>query len=110
MLIDPVDGAERTAAGVVVDIDECAAFEALEAGAGDAIALEEDSGDCSGGIDVVSGSGVMNPLKIGKSRVSGGDGIDEDDVGFASELVEDLGEGEDGAYGVTVGARVGGEK
>jgi hypothetical protein len=52
----------------------------------------------------------MNPLKIGKSRVSGGDGIDEDDVGFASELVEDLGEGEDGAYGVTVGARVGGEK
>jgi hypothetical protein len=42
--------------------------------------------------------------------VSGWDGVGEDDIGFAAELVEDLGEGEDGADGVTVGACVRGEQ
>jgi len=44
VLVDPVDGSEGAAAGVVVDVDEGTAFEAEEAGAGDAVAFEQDGG------------------------------------------------------------------
>ena len=39
-----------------------------------------------------------------------GGGVGEDDVGLAAELVEDFGEGEDGADGVAVGTGVRGEE
>ena len=94
---------------MVVDIDEAAVFEAEEAGALDAVALEEDGGDAGVGDDVGGGGGVMDTLDVGKGAVDEGDGVGDDDVGLAAELVEDLGEREDGADGVAVGAGVGGE-
>jgi hypothetical protein len=42
MFVDPVDGGKVAAAGMVVDVDEDAAFEAEESGTGDAVALEKD--------------------------------------------------------------------
>src|ERR1700736_3407672 len=44
VLVDPVDGSEGAAAGVVVDVDEGTAFEAEEPGAGDPVAFEQDGG------------------------------------------------------------------
>src|SRR5437879_3037921 len=64
VLVDPVDGAERAAAGVVVDIDEGAVFEAEEAGAGDAVALEQDGGGVSIGVDVVCRGSVVDAVKV----------------------------------------------
>ena len=62
------------------------------------------------GVDVVGGGGVVDAVEVGKGAVGGGDGVGEDDVDLAAELVEDFGEGEDGADGVAVGAGVGGEE
>ena len=84
-------------------------FEAEEAGAFDAVALEEDGGGGAGGVDVAGGGGVVDAVDVGEGVVDEGDGVGEDDVGSRSQLVEDLGEGEDGADGVAVGAGVGGE-
>ena len=52
----------------------------------------------------------MDSAEGGEVGVGGGDGVGEDDVGLAAKLVEHLGEGEDGADGVTVGASVRGEE
>ena len=51
----------------------------------------------------------MDALDIRKGAVDEGNGVCHDDVGLAAELVKDLGESEDGADGVAVGAGVGGE-
>ncbi len=110
MLIDPVDGSEGAAAGVVVDVDEGAAFEAEEAGAGDAVAFEQDGGGVVVGVYVVCGGGVVNAVEVGQRAIGAGDRVCEDDVDLTAELVEDLGESEGGADGVAVGAGVGGEK
>ena len=104
MLIDPVDGSEGAAAGVVVDVDEGTALEAEEASAGDAVALEQDGGGVLVGVDVVCGGGVVDAVEVGQGEVGGGDGVCEDDVYLAAELVEDLGESQGGADGVAVGA------
>ena len=110
VLVDPVDGSEWPAAGVVVDVDEGAAFETEEAGAGDAVAFEQDGGGVPVRVDVVCGGGVVDPVEIGQSAIGGGDRVGEDNVHLAAELVEHLGESEGGADGVAVGARVGGEE
>jgi len=110
VLVDPVDGAEGAAAGVMVDVDEGAGFEAEEAGAGDAVALEDDDGGGAVWVYVVGGGGVMDAMEIGQGAVDEGDGVGEDDVGFAAELVEHFGESEDGAYSITIRACVGGEE
>jgi hypothetical protein len=106
MFVDPIDGGEIATTGVMVDVDEGSAFEAEESGTGDAIAFEEDGGGDSEGIDVVCGGGVVDAVEIGKSPIGAGNGVGEDDVDLTTELVENLGEGKDGAYGVAVGARV----
>ena len=49
-------------------------------------------------------------LMLGRVLIGGGDGVGEDDVGLAAELIEYFGEGEDGADGVPVGAGVRGEE
>ena len=110
VLVDPVDGGEGAAAGVVVDVDEGAAFEAEESGAGDAVAFEQDGGGVRVGIDVVCGRSVVDAVEVGQRAIGAGDGVGEDDVHLAAELVEDFGESEGGADGVAVGARVGGKK
>ena len=110
MLIDPVDGAEGSAAGVMVNVDEDAVFEAEKSGAGDTVALEQDGGDGAGWIDVVGGDSVVDAVEVGKGGVGGGYRVGEEDVGPAAELVENFSEGEDGADGVSVGARVRGEE
>jgi hypothetical protein len=110
VLVDPVDEAEGAAAGVMIDVDEGAAFEVEEAGAGDAVTFEQDGGDGSGWVDLRGRDGVMDAVEVGKCGVGGRDGIGEEDVGLAAELVENFGEGEDGADGVTVWAGVGGQK
>ncbi len=53
---------------------------------------------------------MVDAVEVGKGAVGGGDGVGEDDVDLAAELVENLGEGEDGADGVAVGAGVRGEE
>jgi len=76
---------------VMVDVDECAAFEAVEARAGDTVAFEEDGGDGSCGIDVVRRGGLVDAMEVGKRGVGGRDGIGEDNVGLTAKLIEDLG-------------------
>jgi hypothetical protein len=66
VLVDPVDGSEGAAAGVVVDVDEGTALEAEEAGAGDAVAFEQDGWGVLVGVDVVGGGGVVNAIEVGK--------------------------------------------
>ncbi len=51
--------------------------------------------DCRGGVigvDVVGGGGVADAIEVGQAGVGYRDGVGEDDVDFAAELVEDLGE------------------
>jgi len=110
VLVDPVDGSEGAAAGVVVDVDEGTAFEAEEAGAGDAVAFEQDGGGVLVGVDVVCGGSVVNAVQVGQRAIGAGDRVCENDVDLTAELVEDLGESEGGADGVAVGAGVGGEE
>ncbi len=57
--------------------------------------LAETCGGCGGGWE---------------GRRGGGYRVGEEDVGPAAELVENFSEGEDGADGVSVGARVRGEE
>jgi hypothetical protein len=94
----------------MVDVDECAAFEAKESGAGDAVAFEQDGGGVLVGVYVICGGGVVDAVEIGQGAVGARDGVCEDDIHVMAELVEDLGESERGADGVAVGACVGGEK
>jgi hypothetical protein len=75
VLVDPVDGAKGAAAGVVIDVDEGAVFEAEEAGAGDAVAFEEDGGSVSVGVDVVGGWGMADSADVGEGELGGGDWI-----------------------------------
>ena len=110
VLVDPVDGAEEAAAGVVIDVDEGAVFEAEEAGAGYAVAFEQDCGGASAGIDVVGGWGMADSANVGQREIGSRDWVGEYDVGLTAELIEDLGEREDGAYGVPVGTSVRGEE
>ena len=110
MFVDPVDGAEGSAAGVMVDVDEGAVFEAEKSGAGDTVALEQDGGDCAGRINFVGGDGVADAVEVGKGGIGGGYGVGEEYVGLAAELIENFSEGKDGADGVSVGARVRGEE
>jgi hypothetical protein len=110
VLIDPVDGSEGPAAGVVVDVDEGTALEAEESGAGDAVAFEQDGGGALVGIDVVCGGRVVDSVEVWKGAIGSGDGVCKDDVDVIAELVEDLCEGEDGADGVAVRTGVGGEE
>jgi hypothetical protein len=110
VFIDPVDGSEGAATGVVVNIYEGTALESEEAGAGDAVALQEDGGGGPGWVHVVGGGGVVDAVDVGEGAVGGGDGVGEDYVRLAAELVEDLGEGEDGADGVAIGTGVRGQE
>jgi hypothetical protein len=93
VLIDPINRGEGTAAGVVIDVDESSAFETEKTCADDAVAFEEDGGGGAGGVYIVRGGGVMDSADVGEGGVGGGDGVGEDDVGLAAELVEHLGEG-----------------
>ena len=53
---------------------------------------------------------MADSADVGKREIGGRDWVGEYDVGLTAELIEDLGEREDGAYGVTVRAGVRGEK
>jgi len=53
---------------------------------------------------------VVDAMDVGEGAVDERDGVGEDDADLAAELLEELGEGEDGADGVAVGTGVGGEE
>ena len=74
VFIDPVNGGEGAAAGVVVDVDEGAAFETEESGAVDAITFEQDGGCVAVGVDVIRGCGVVDAIQIWEGAVGGGNG------------------------------------
>ena len=94
----------------MVDIEEGAVFEAEKAGAGDAVALEQDGGGVSIGVDVVCRGSVVDAVKVWQRAIGGGDGIGKDDINLAAELVKHFGEREGGTDGVAVGTGVGGEE
>ena len=91
MLVDPVDGAKGAAAGVVIDVDEGTIFEAEEAGAGDAVAFEQDCGGVSAGIDVVGGWGMADSADVGQREIGSRDWVGEYDVGLTAEDFERMG-------------------
>ena len=79
---------------MVIDVDQEAVFEAAEAGAFDAVALEDDDGGLGGGVvdgrrgGSVEGGSLADALDARQGVVDGGDGVGEDEVGGAAELVE----------------------
>jgi hypothetical protein len=53
---------------------------------------------------------VVDAVEVGQGTIGAGDGVGEDDVHLAAELVEDFGEGEGGTDGVAVRAGMGGKE
>ena len=97
-----------TSAGMMIDIDERAVFKAEQSSAGDAIALEQDGGNAVVG-DVGCRGSMVNTLDIGQGAIDQGNGVSEDDIGLASELIENFGEGKNRAESIPIGPCMRGE-
>ena len=89
---------------MVVDVDETSALEAQEPGARDAVTFEKDSGRGEVGFDLAGIGDEVDAVDSGKCTEDLRSFVGEDDEYLGAELIEDLGEGEDGADGVPVGS------
>ena len=86
----------------MIDVDQEIALQALQAGAGQAVTLE----DHCRVVAAVHMSGMDDALGMGKRPVDNGNRVAEDDVGALAHEAQDLGQRERGAYSVAIGTVV----
>lgn len=106
LAIDPVEVGVAAAAEVVIDVDEVIGIQAVEAGALQAVALEQDDRVVGYG-DFLHGA---DSQRAGKAAIEQGDMIGSDHVGLFAHLLEEHGEGQHAAQSVAIGAGVGAEQ
>ena len=90
MGIDPVDVGERTSADMMIDADQKAIFETVEAGAMDAVALKNDRGL----VAASDAAGLHHFIRKWKRPVDAGYAVVQHDVGLLAHRAQNLAAGE----------------
>src|SRR5271166_2544485 len=103
--INPVHVGKRARRGVMVDVDEVVALQSGQAGAGHAIALENDRGFRFRGLF----NGMQYGVGVGQWPINAGNAIAEHDIRLLAHAAENLAAGQRRSDGVTIGPRMRGE-
>ena len=104
--VDPVQVAPGVAGGVVVDIDDEKPVEAAQAGASQAVALQQNGGV----VGAVNAQGGADGIGVGQGAVDGGNAVGGDQIGALAHLLEQHAHGQDAAHGIAVGMGVGADE
>ena len=96
--INPVHLGERAAALVVIDVDQELVLQSLQAGALDAVTLQNDGSL----VVAVDGLRLDNFAGVGQRLVNAGHAIAQNDVGFFAHRPQDLAAGQRRTDGVAI--------